>query len=133
MKKNSHNAPDAAENNSQDPRTLWRTKTDLSTGEVTITNPEGDPWDTKVLMQLPNSAKPVDPGPALLDIYVAVVIGERSKTQDFSDQAALDRSRNDVRTAITYVLGWVEAGGASRARRASEAPDHNAAAPRYAR
>ena len=109
MEKDTHNSPSAAQSNSQDPRALWRTKPDPSTGEVTITNPEDDPWDTQVLLQLPHGAKPVDPGSALLDIYLAMIIGERSKTRDFSDQVALDRSRNDVRTAITYVLGWVEA------------------------
>ena len=51
----------------------------------------------------------MDPGSALLEIYVAMVIAERSKTRDFSDQVALDRCRHDVQTAITYVLGWVEA------------------------
>ena len=106
---NADNAGPAADNSPKDPRSLWRTKTDPSTGEATITNPEDDPWDTEVLLQLPHSAKPVDPGPALLDIYVAMVIGERSKTRDFSDQVALDRCMEDVRTAITYVLGWVEA------------------------
>ena len=109
MQKDSHNGPNATNNNSQDPRALWRTKTDPSTGEVTITNPEDDPWDTEVLLQLPHGAKPVDPGSALLDIYLAMVIGERSKARDFSDHVALDRCKNDVRTAITYVLGWVEA------------------------
>ena len=57
----------------------------------------------------PPRRKPVDPGSALLEIYVAMVIGDRSKTRDFSDQVALDRCKNDVRNAITYVLGWVEA------------------------
>ena len=73
------------ENNPQDPRNLWRTTTNPSTGEVTITNPEDDPWNTEVLLQLPHGAKPVDPGPALLEIYLAMVIGERSKARDFSD------------------------------------------------
>ena len=109
MENNSHNTPTPADNNSEDPRDLWRTKADPSTGEVTITNPEDDPWDTQMLLQLPHGAEPVDPGSALLDIYVAMIIGERSKTRDFSDQVALDRCRPDVRTAITYVLGWVEA------------------------
>ena len=95
--------------NQLDPRNLWRTITDPSTGQVTITNPDDDPWDTEVLLQLPHGPKPVDPGPALLDIYVAMVIGERAKTRDFSDQVALDRYKEDVRTAITYVLGRVEA------------------------
>ena len=38
-----------------------------------------------------------------------MVIADRSKTRDFSDLVALDRCMDDVRTAITYVLGWVEA------------------------
>ena len=109
MKKDSHKDPAAAGNDAQDPRALWRTRTDPSTGGITIENPEDDPWDTEVLLQLPHGAKPVDPGSTLLDLYLAMVIGERSKTRDFSDQIALDRSRNDVRIAITYVLGWVEA------------------------
>ena len=41
------------ENNPQDPRSLWKTETDPSTGKVTITNPENDPWDTEVLLELP--------------------------------------------------------------------------------
>ena len=109
MSKKPQHTPTPANNNSQDPRALWRTKTDPSTGEVIITNPQDDPWDTEVLLQLPHDAKPVDPGSAMLDIYMAMVIGERAKTRDFSDQVALDRCKNDVRTAITYVLGWVEA------------------------
>ena len=71
--------------NQLDPRNLWRTITDPSTGQVTITNPDDDPWDTEVLLQLPHGPKPVDPGSALLEIYFAMVIGERSKTRDFSD------------------------------------------------
>ena len=94
------------ENNPQDPRNRWRTNTDPSTGEVTITNSEDNPGDANVLLQLPYGAKPVDPGPELLEIYPAMVIGARSRYRDFSDQVALDRCREDVRTAITYVLGW---------------------------
>ena len=109
MDKDSHNAPAAAENNFQGPRALWKTKKDPSTGEVRVTNPEDDPWDTGVLLQFPHGAKSVDPGPAVLDIYVAMLIGDRSKTRDFSDLVDLDRCKHDVRTAITYVLGWVEA------------------------
>ena len=90
------------------------TITDPSTGKLTITNPEDDPWDTDVLLQLSHGAKPVDPGPAPLDIYVAMIIGDRSKTRDFSDQVALDRCKDDLRTAITYVLGWVEAAAPPR-------------------
>ena len=97
------------ENNQPDSRSLWRTKTDPSSGEVTITNPDDDPWDTEVLLQLPHGAQPLEPEATLLDIYVAMVIGERAKTRDFSDQVALERCRDDVRTAITSVLGWVEA------------------------
>ena len=91
MTNNADNAGTSAENSSQDPRSLWRTVTDPSTGQVTITNPEDDPWDTEILLQLPNGSKPVDPGPAALDIYVAMVIGDRSKARNFSDQVALDR------------------------------------------
>ena len=98
-----------SENNPQDPRRLWRTKTDPSTGQVTITNPEDDPWDTDSLLYLPDGASPVNPGPDLLEIYVAMVIGARSKDRDFSDEVALDRCTEDVRTAITHVLGWIEA------------------------
>ena len=50
----------------------------------------------------------MDPGPAKLFIYVARVIGERAKNWDFSDQVALDRCKEDIRTAVTSVLGWVE-------------------------
>ena len=45
----------------------------------------------------------------MLDIYVAMVIRERSKTRNFSDQVALDPCLDEVHTVITYVLGWVEA------------------------
>ena len=96
-------------NNPQESNNLWRTTTDPSTGQVTITNAEDDPWDTEVLLQLPHGAKPVDPGTALLEIYVAMVIEDRAKTRGFSDQVALDRCLDNVRTAITHVLGWVEA------------------------
>ena len=75
---------------------------------MTLTNAQDNPWDTEVLLELPNGSRPVDPGSALLEIYVAMVIGDRSKTRNFSDQVALDRCIEDVRTAITYVLGWVE-------------------------
>ena len=109
MTNNPDNAGTPADNTPHNPRSLWRTITDPYTGEVTITNPEDDPWDTEVLLQLPHGAKPVDPGTALLEIYVAMVIGDRAKTRDFSDQVALDRCMDDVRTAITYVLDWVEA------------------------
>ena len=87
---------------------LWKTETDAFTGKVTITNPEDDPWYTEVLVQLPHGAKPVEPEDALLDIYVAMVIGERSKTRDFGDKVAMDQCTEDVHTAISYVSGWVE-------------------------
>ena len=64
----------------QDPKSLWLRSIDAATGKVTLTNAEDDPWDTEALLQLPHGAKPVDPGSALLDIYVAMVIGDRSKT-----------------------------------------------------
>ena len=47
--------------------------------------------------------------PTRLDIYVAMVNGERAKTRNLSDQVTLDWCIDEVRTAITYVLGWVEA------------------------
>ena len=51
------------ENNPQDPRSLWRTETDPSTGKVTITNPEDDPWDTEVLLEFPTAPNRWTPGP----------------------------------------------------------------------
>ena len=109
MTNSANNAGTPAENNPVDPRSLWRTITDPSTGKVTITNPEDDPWDTEVLpetseLPVPRPQSRWIPEPALLDLYVAMVTGERSKTRDFSDQVALDRCRHDVRTTITYVL-----------------------------
>ena len=44
---------------------------DPVTGEVTITNSEEDPWDTNVLLFLPDGASPVNPGPDMLEIYGA--------------------------------------------------------------
>ena len=82
------------------------------TGEVTITNTAEDPWDTDILLFLPDGASPVNPELTLMDIYVAMVIGERSRERNLSDQDALDRCRNDVKTAITYVLGRIEAAAA---------------------
>ena len=38
-----------------------------------------------------------------------MIIAERRKAREFSDQVALDRCIDEVRTAITYVLGWVGA------------------------
>ena len=60
-----------------------------------------------------DGASPVDPGPGLLDIYTAMVIGYRAQDRDLSDEQALERCNQDVRTAITYVLGRIEATGAS--------------------
>ena len=51
----------------------------------------------------------MDPGATRLDIYLAMIIAERRKARDFSDEVALDRCMDEVRTAITYVLGWVAA------------------------
>ena len=39
----------------------------------------------------------------------AMVIGERSRVRKFSDKGALYRCKADIHTAITYVLGRVEA------------------------
>ena len=38
-----------------------------------------------------------------------MVIGERIQERDFSDQNALDRCKENLHTAITYLLGRVEA------------------------
>ena len=64
----------------QDPRNLWLRKMDTDTGEVTITNTEEDPWDTDCLLFLPDSASPVNPGPDMLEIYAAMVIGAKAST-----------------------------------------------------
>ena len=79
------------------------------TGDVVITNLDDDPWDSNHLLYLPDGISSVNPGPDLLEIYVAMVIGERSKDRDFNDKEALDRCKADVKITITYVLGWVEA------------------------
>ena len=97
------------DNKPQDPRNRWRTKTDSSIGEVTINQLRGQPLGYERAATAPPRPNPVDPGPEPLEIYTAMVIGGRSRDRDFSDQVALDRCREDVRTAITYVLGWVEA------------------------
>ena len=70
-----------------------------------------DPWDLAVILTLPDGASPVDPGPSLLDIYTAMVIGHRAQDRDLSDEQALERCKQDIRTAITYVLGRIEETG----------------------
>ena len=80
-----------------------------ATGDVTITNTEEDPWDVDVLLFLPGGASPVYSESTLMDIYTAMIIGERARERDFSDQDALDRCKENLHTAITYVLGRVEA------------------------
>ena len=40
-------------------------------------------------------------------------IGHRAQDRDLSDEQALERCQQDVRTAITYVLGRIEATGTS--------------------
>ncbi len=64
-----------------------------------------------VILTLPDGASPVDPGPSLLDIYTAMVIGHRAQDRDLSDEQALERCKQDIRTAITYVLGRIEETG----------------------
>ena len=97
----------------QDTRNLWLRKMNPDTGEVTITNTAEDPWDTDILLFLPDGASPVDPDPTSMEIYVAMVVGKRSRERDLSDQDALDRCKEDINTAITYVLGRIEATGAN--------------------
>ena len=93
----------------QDPRNLWLRKMNPDTGEVTITNTAEDPWDTDILLFLPDGASPVNPDPTSMEIYVAMVVGKRSRERDLSDQDALDRCKEDIHTAITYVLARIEA------------------------
>ena len=100
---------EVAAGTAQDPRNLWLRKIDSITGEITITNTNEDPWDLDVLLFLPDGASPVHPESTTMDIYTAMVIAERSRDRDFSDQDALDCCKEDVHTAITYVLGRVEA------------------------
>ena len=64
-----------------------------------------------VILTLPDGASPVDPGSSLLDIYTAMVIGHRAQDRDLSDEQALERCKQDIRTAITYVLGRIEETG----------------------
>ena len=52
-------------------------------------------------------------GPGSLDIYTAMVIGHRARGRDLSDEQALERCKQDIRTAITYVLGRIEETGTS--------------------
>ena len=40
---------------------------------------------------------------------MAMVVGKRSRERDLSDQDALDRCKEDIHTAITYVLARIEA------------------------
>ena len=103
----------------QDPRNLWLRKQDPTTGAVTVISTAEGPWDLDVILTLPDGASPVDPGPELLDIYAAMVIGHRARDRDLSDEQALERCKPDVRTAITYVLGRIEATASVSTRRPS--------------
>ena len=97
----------------QDPRNLWLRKQDPTTGAVTVISAAEDPWDLDVILFLPDGVSPVDPEIELLEIYTAMVIGHRARDRDLSDEEALERCKLDVRTAITYVLGRIEATGTS--------------------
>ena len=96
----------------QDPRNLWLRKQDPVTGAVTITNVDEDPWDLDVILFLPEGASPVDAEVELLEIYTAMVVGLRSRDRVLGDEEALERAKQDVHTAITYVLARIEAVGA---------------------
>ena len=72
-----------------------------------------------VILTMPDGASPVDPGPGFLDIDAAMVIGHRAQDRDLSDERALERYKQEVRTAITYVLARTEAIGANLARKQS--------------
>lgn len=98
----------------QDPRDLWPRKINNDTDGVTITNSEEDPWDTDILLFLPDGATPVNTGPDMLEIYVAMVIDAKARERDFSDRDALDRCKEDIQIVITYVLGRIEAAAPPR-------------------
>ena len=78
-----------------------------------------------VILTLPDGASPVDPGPGFSDIYTAMVIGHRAQDRDLSDEQALERCKPDVRMAITYVLGRIEATGASLDEGTQAPADHS--------
>ena len=44
----------------------------------------------------------------MMDIYTAMVIGASSQELDLTDKDALDRCKEDIHTAISYVLGRIE-------------------------
>ena len=54
-----HEVPTAT---AQDPRNLWLRKINPYTGDITITNTTEDPWNTDILLFLPDGASPMDPG-----------------------------------------------------------------------
>ena len=95
----------------QNPADLWLRKQDPKTGAVTVTSAAEDPWDRDVILTLPDSASPVDAELELLEIYTAMVVGLRSRDRDLSEEEALERGKQDVHTAITYVLARIEAVG----------------------
>ena len=96
----------------QDPSNLWLKKQDPTTGAVTVINADLDPWDLDVILFLPDCVSPVDADVELLEIYRAMVVGLRGRDRDLSDEEALERAKQDVHTAITYVLARIEAIGA---------------------
>ena len=104
---------EVSSNTLQDPRNLWLRKQDPVMGTVTVSNAGEDPWNLAVILFLPDGASPVDLRPSLLDIYAAMVIGHRAQDRDLSDEQALERAKQDVHTAITYVLARIEAIGAN--------------------
>ena len=67
-------------NTPQDPRNLWLRRQNPTTGAVTVTSAAEGTWDLDVILTLPDSASPVNPGPGFLDIYVAMAIGHRAQT-----------------------------------------------------
>ena len=93
----------------QDPRNLWLRKQDTTTGAVTVSNADEDPWDLDVILFLRDGVSPVDAEVELLEIYTAMVVGLRGRDRDLSDEEALEWAKLDVHTAITYVLAHIEA------------------------
>ena len=64
----------------QDPRNLWLRKQDTTTGAVTVSNADEDPWDLDVILFLRDGVSPVDAEVELLEIYTAMVVGLRAAT-----------------------------------------------------
>lgn len=92
----------------QDPRNLWLRKLKPGTGEIIISNPSEDPWNLEILLDLPDGAEPVYPGPMAMMRHVGYVVTHRSRDRDFSHQQALQAAVSDLERAISYILAWMQ-------------------------